>query len=160
MTRAYYKIEPGSTSAQAVSDFTSEYNAVRSEWEDFAKSYKVTRLFANSSLLGLMFEEEDVKPPEGWLSTKGMPASAFKPARKKVCMEAYKVFSKLKSEPSGHRLANLLSVKVVFAENAMHYPTFEYVGEDLILSLHEDCEAPEGVVALKASEYYQLKENL
>jgi len=40
----------------------------------------------------------------------------------------------------------------------MYFPAYETIGRDVILSLNKEHDVPDGVLKLKTSEYWELKE--
>jgi len=156
--RIYYRIFEGGATDTAIKEFSNQWQDARKSWSDFAEKYGAESLYAGDTLQGLMFEPG--KEPDGWVSLKKMPKNCFKPKRKKGC-PIYKEFASLKATPTGMKLADMLGISPVFEAMAMYMPTFEVI-DDLditVLSLHKDSEIPDGVEALKMSEYWALKES-
>lgn len=156
--RAYFKLVPGGHTEKVWSKFNAEYKEVWESWKAFANKYKVDDLYANNRLMGLIFDEK--KPPKGWVSPRKIPHNVYKPARTKDCMEAYNELKALSSKPDGIHFAGLLGIDCVFKGHAMYMPVMETVGDEFILTLHVDNEVPEGVIPMKTSEYWAMKEAL
>ena len=154
--RTYYKMTPGGAAEKAFNEWCSQLEEAKNSWFAFAQEFGVEQVFADNRLRGLMFDSGDA--PEGWASTAKLPTGAYKPQRRKVCMEAYDAFKALPSKPSNIVFAKLLKVDAVFKSSCMHLPGIVAVGDEYLLSLHVESEVPEGVEPLKMSEFWAMKE--
>jgi len=152
----YYIINEGEFTANKIDEFNAKREHAFESWKSFTEKYNAENMYIDNCLRGLEFDKENV--PDGWISKRGMPKNIFKPARRKVCMNAYHEFRDLPSMPSGIDLANMLGISPVFTGRSLRTPGFEELGDIRILSLAEGSSVPEGVTELKASEYWKMKE--
>lgn len=154
---AYYVVTPGGFAEEQIDKFFEKMVEVDQQWKDFASKHNSKNMYIGRNLSGLEFERSEV--PLGWTSNSKLPANIYRPARLKVCMEAYKEFKALKSKPSGLDLANMLGIGAVFSGMRLSTPGFEKIGDTKVLILHPESKVPEGVTPIKTSEYWKMKED-
>ena len=134
--------------------FRKKRTEIIKTWDDFTEKYRAEKSYRGTWLTGIFLEDV----PEGWSQIKGAPTGVCKPLRRKVCMEAYKEFKALKPDLTGHELERMLKTGAPCDGRKMYLPTFEKIGRDLILNLHKEHKVPDGVIKLKTSEYWELRE--
>jgi len=155
-------MEKGGFAETAINAFKENADAIYQSWCDYATKYGSEELFAGRTLEGLRFESDKV--PLGWNSTK-LPGGVYKPARIKASMEAYKELNALESRPGMFDLANALKVGTVAGGGlrgggfSLSGPSYETVGDLLILDLPEGSDIPEGATKMKTSAYWMLVED-
>lgn len=160
MNRLFYRLIPEGFAESQIKAFHEERLSVQTEWFEFTKKHGATKAFIGDRLNGILLAADKV--PIGWASNRDLPEGCYKPTRRKACMEAYKEFTELKGMPSGMQLSKRLGVDAVFTGLKICFPTFEKLGEEIILSLKEGSDVPEGTISppLKMSEYWALKEEV
>lgn len=156
--RVFYKVTPGSDTESKISKFNDMYDSVRADWFAFAKKYGAKEIFCKNRIMAIKIESEDI--PKGWNSPKSIPKGFYKPQKRKCCMEAYNEFKDLKPDPDGWDLLEILGISIIHDDRAFHFPSFEIIGETLLLSAHKDSKnIPADVEPLKMSEYWSMKES-
>lgn len=155
-TRFYCTLEPAGFAETCITAFQQKYSAVYDSWRDFAVKHGVEDFYCGRTMEGLKFDRDKV--PLGWTSGSKLPANIYKPARSKVCMEAYKEMKALPSRIGMFELSAELRIGTVMSGMSVAGPAFETVGDQIILSLPEGSDVPEGATEMKTSEYWMLKE--
>lgn len=154
--RKYFKVGAEGFAEKAIVAFKLMHTNTNTKWFEFAKKFGATELFTSHYVMGVMLNEDEV--PEGWNSPKKLPDGCYKPQRRNICMDDWNQFNMLGCKPTGLKLAELLGIQPVFKSGSLAFPVFEEVNGETILSLHTDSETPEGLIELKMSEYWALKE--
>lgn len=155
--RFYCTLEKGGFAETAITEFQESYSAIFDTWRDFAVKHGVEDFYCGRSMEGLKFDRDKV--PLGWTSGSKLPANIYKPARSKVCMEAYKEMKALPSRIGMFELSNALKIGTVMSGMSVAGPAYEKVGDQIIMSLPEGSKIPEGATKMKTSEYWVLVES-
>lgn len=160
--RDYFLIEAGHPLKDKVDGFIEEMKAIKSEWAEFSRRHGGTETWHRGSYLeGLSFDGD---PPEGWYSPKGSPAACYKPyANRSASREAYKEFKRVRRQKCGMDFGNVIGFGSTSSGAPggglmIHYASFEQIDDELIITIPTGGKPPEGLVPLKKSEYWQLKE--
>ncbi len=155
--RKYYRMIEGGFADTQVKAFIKLNTAVQTRWFTFAKLCGAEKIWADHQITGIKLTNEI---PAGWKSTPDLPRGYYRPQKQKDCMAAYNEFNALPLKPSGLELASDLNIKPVFLTMSLCYPGFEIIGDQILLSLAEQSEIPDGVIipAIKMSDFWAMKE--
>lgn len=160
--RKYFAIESGSELETVINTFEEDRKNVVVEWRSFAKSVggNPDRMLAGNALIGLAFAGE---PPYGWIEIKAHEGF-YKPHGGMAKLES-KAMKNLPLSINASDLAGRLKIEsVMYHEGSQTYIAhafYERVGDQLILTLHKKQKTPkaDGLIPLKMSEYWQIKED-
>jgi len=153
--RSYYMMEKGGFADTQCEEYLRINAATIQTWLDFSNKHGGEEMYGGNDLNGLQFARPNV--PLGWNNVK-LPGGVYKPARIKVCMEAYLEFKALGSVISGMKLSTMLKVGLVCTGMSIAMPAFETVGEHRVLSLAKGSDVPDGATLMKNSAYWALVE--
>ena len=162
--RKYYLVEPGSPVMEVIEQAQAKHRAFNGAAIAFKEEIGATGVIAmdNSHLVGAEFAD-DVPLPEGWRWDK--KAGYYVPAKKTP--EGRAIAKRLDEIPRGVGALSLADMLrdakcgsfLHIGGGYAHWPGSKYVGDKVILVVHEACkDVPPGCKLLKASEYFAMIE--
>lgn len=160
----------GGNSLEAVRSIQADRKAGYKARLDYAKSLGAVGMYGSDSSFGCFYFKDGTAPP-GWRKSTRVDrdeeklADAYVPdkrlkAGKAIGKQIYG--NKTYHIPDGMDFSSRIGFNVFIREMAMHYASFETVGEVVVLHVPIDPEKPAFVppdaAPLKTSEYWALKE--
>ena len=153
--RIFYKLDPAGPTLACIKSVVNQRAECALAWEAFAVEHGAEEWLCNDWLLGVKLDDPDV---DVWHNTQKLPGGVYKPRRVKGSM-LLKEFNALPRKAGCSDIARRLGIDTPCDGRAMFYPSWEYIGGEVYLTLHEDVKhVPADATALKMSEWYALKE--
>lgn len=161
MERNYFLIESGHELEQKIKIFINDMTKVRDSRNLFKEKHGGKDVWVKGRYLaGLSF---DGPSPQGWISPRDLPDSCYRPkASRIVCKEAWQEFKDIPPQKQAGDFDNEIGFSATVSNSSsgfmIHHASFEKINGTIVINLPENGNPPKGLVEIKKSEYWQMKE--